>query len=41
MRAVKTPENVLTLSDFAESRKLGVRIGFGTEAVLRTDVLGA
>lgn len=40
VRTVKTPENVLTLSDFAEARKLGVRIGFGTAAVLRTDVLG-
>jgi NADPH:quinone reductase-like Zn-dependent oxidoreductase len=38
---VETPKHVLTLSDFAAARELGVRFsGPGGEGVVRTDVIG-
>ncbi|MFB9837190.1 NADP-dependent oxidoreductase [Actinoallomurus acaciae] len=41
MRTVKGPEHVLTLSDFAAARELGVRFsGPGGEGTIRYDVLG-
>ena len=39
VRTVKAPEDVLTLSDFAAAKKLGVRVGSGN-ATPRNDVLG-
>lgn len=41
MRTVKAPEHVLTLSDFAAAKELGVRFsGPGGEGTIRYDVLG-
>jgi NADPH:quinone reductase-like Zn-dependent oxidoreductase len=41
VRAVTDPGHVLTLTDFAAARELGVRVQFGEDAAaLRTDVIG-
>jgi NADPH:quinone reductase-like Zn-dependent oxidoreductase len=40
VRIVRSPEHVLTLSDFTTAEKLGVHASFGTDPTSRNDVLG-